>query len=191
MDYVKDIEKPMLLWVKKASQSSGETVYWGDPLAGTLGFGENNARAFHGRASCLGLRKQWRGQDVTVSRGHTSEGGRLGGSFLKINTHSQDNLPETPFLLTSLEQLRLVCQQEVAIDPADKWGELEEDSVHLEQIYLCCPEWLGILQVDKAKSKRRGIMMVFSDRPDVTMKAGQPLRFAENPDIVFGCVSPV
>lgn len=191
MEFVTDIEKPMLIWVREIiSEDPGrEARYWPSPLAS--GFGPSDKRGYHGQVACIQPGTYWTRPEVTVSKGHTTQGGHRGGFFLTIDTHGQGEPPKPPFLLTSLTTLRLVLEQEVSLDPAREWEQLDDDYRPVEHFFLCCPEWVGVLQVDKTKSKRRGQMLVFSDRPEVTIKPGQRLMYTDNTEEEFGSVSPL
>ena len=94
-------------------------------------------------------------------------------------------------MVTNNKDLRFIRQHEISFEPSDQWGELEEDDGRTEEYFLCRTEWLGILRVNKAQSKRKSVLLMFSDRPSAAIASGQALYFADAPAEEFCTVTSV
>ena len=189
MDFVTDIDTPVLHWIQKVTSEesdSSQHKLWGVPVAGTHGFGPNDKRYFHGTLAAVSQTEDWQQDAVGLGEGHSTRK----GFYLTIQTQEPTRLPQPPFLVSSHTEIRFVREQQVAFEPAKDWAELDSDS-HKEDYVLCCPQFIGILRVDTARSNRQGSLLIFSDQPQVKLAAKQKLMFADDPEEEFATVTPL
>lgn len=178
-----DIEKPVLFWVRKTKAKQDSVELWGSSFACTPGLG-GDARRFNGDV-------------VLISESHRSE--VSDSSITRIHVHDQSwhwclrapppvDCPAPPFVVTNYTALRFLRQEEVAFEPSRDWDDLENDSLRTHEFFVCGSDWLGVLRVDKTKSNRRGILMLFSDNPQFTLSPGTPMAFCDDPEDIFATV---
>jgi hypothetical protein len=73
MDFVANIEEPVLYWVQKMEGSASEPRLWGMPVAGTSGFGPE-AREYQGVVDFISAKERWEGQ-LLLTQGHANSRG--------------------------------------------------------------------------------------------------------------------
>ncbi len=185
MDFVTDIETPLLYWVGRIEESPDDDLrLWGTSPAGTYGFG-GEERSYTGDVFIISDKGRREEKNLSIMQGHVNSQ----GFFWSPWGNPKPQYPEPPFLMTNDPALRLIRKQEISFTPYHNWRMLNDMTIPVEGFWVCCPDWMGWLQVDKTKSNHRGILWLFSDRPDVTIEPGTELMFCSNPDEVFVTVT--
>lgn len=185
MDFVKDIENPLLYWVQRIEGSPDDDLrLWGTSPAGTFGFG-GEERSYTGDVFLISDKERREEKELSIVQGHINSR----GFFWSPWGNPPPRYPEPPFLITNYPALRLIRKQEISFTPKHNWRMLNDMTIPVEGFWVCRPDWMGWLQVDKRKSNRQGILWLFSDRPDVTIEPGTELVFCGSPDETFVTVT--
>lgn len=185
MNFITDIETPLLYWVERIEERpENDPRLWGTSLADTYGFG-GEERSYTGDVFFISDQGRREEKNLSITEGHLNSR----GFFWSPWGNPPPQYPEPPFLITNVPALRLLRKQEITFEPYHNWAMLNDMIIPVEGFWVCCQDWMGWLQVDKTKSRRKGTMWLFSDRPDVTIEPGTELVFCGNTEEIFVTVT--
>lgn len=178
-----DIEKPVLFWVRKTKATQDFVELWGSSFASTPGLG-GDSRRFQGDLVLISPNHRNEVSNASISRIHVHDQ----GWHWCVRSHPPVDCPEPPFLVTNHMTLNFLRQEEVAFEPSRDWAKLEDHSLRTLEFFVCSSDWLGVLQVDKTKSNRKGVLYLFSHNPQLTLSPGTPMAFCNDPEAVFATI---